>query len=60
VRGATTTRAGDWGFALTAAVPSPRSSAPRWVDFNFFGHQLVCHLVDGFAASASHNAVRSL
>jgi hypothetical protein len=21
-------------------------SASRWVDFNFFGHQLVCHLDD--------------
>ena len=22
-------------------------SSQRWVDFNFFGHQLVCHLHDG-------------
>lgn len=25
------------------ACPEGRSS-PQWVDFNFFGHQLVCHL----------------
>lgn len=24
-------------------------SAPRWVDFDLFGHQLVCHQVDGIA-----------
>ena len=32
-------------------------SAPRWVDYNFWGHQLVCHLVEGHDASASSNAV---
>ncbi|KAL4424346.1 hypothetical protein ABPG75_001647 [Micractinium tetrahymenae] len=32
-------------------------SAARWVDFNFFGHQLVAHLVDGYSAARSHNAV---
>ena len=32
-------------------------SAPRWIDFNAFGHQLVCHLVDGYAASTAQNAV---
>lgn len=26
-------------------------SADRWVDFNLFGHQLVCHLVDQQATS---------
>lgn len=30
-------------------------SAERWVDFNFFGHQVVAHLVDGYQAAASHN-----
>jgi extradiol dioxygenase family protein len=29
-------------------------SAERWVDFNFFGHQLVCHLVDSRAATGSN------
>jgi extradiol dioxygenase family protein len=27
------------------------------VDYNFYGHQIVCHLVDGYIASASANAV---
>lgn len=31
-------------------------SAQRWVDFDFFGHQLVVHLADGAGARA-HNAV---
>lgn len=26
-------------------------SAETWVDFNFFGHQLVCHVSDSFPAS---------
>jgi hypothetical protein len=25
-------------------------SAERWVDFDFFGHQLVCHVSDGLAS----------
>ena len=34
-----------------------RSSA-RWVDFDFFGHQLVCHAVDGAARDgAARNPV---
>jgi extradiol dioxygenase family protein len=34
-----------------------RSSAD-WVDFDFFGHQLVCHLVTGTGArAAAHNPV---
>ena len=36
--------------------PEGRSSA-RWIDYNAFGHQLVCHLVDGYAASTAQNAV---
>mmetsp|Transcript_39274 Transcript_39274/g.47565 ORF Transcript_39274/g.47565 Transcript_39274/m.47565 type:complete len:224 (-) Transcript_39274:103-774(-) len=36
--------------------PEGRSAA-RWVDFNFYGHQLVCHKVDGYTASSSANAV---
>ncbi len=31
-------------------------SAPTWVDFDFFGHQLVCHVAPG-AGSAAHNPV---
>jgi extradiol dioxygenase family protein len=34
-----------------------RSSSARWVDYNFYGHQVVCHLVDGYSAARSHNAV---
>ena len=37
-------------------MPEGRS-AERWVDYNFFGHQLVCHLVDGWRATVSRNAV---
>jgi extradiol dioxygenase family protein len=29
-------------------------SAGHWVDFSFFGHQLVCHLVEGRAPNASN------
>lgn len=36
--------------------PEGRSAA-TWVDFNLFGHQIVAHLVRGYSASASHNAV---
>jgi extradiol dioxygenase family protein len=32
-------------------------SAPRWIDFNIYGHQVVCHLVDGYSASTAQNAV---
>lgn len=28
-------------------------SAPTWVDFNFFGHQLVCHVADDYPAMTS-------
>jgi extradiol dioxygenase family protein len=31
-------------------------SANRWVDFDFFGHQLVCHLASG-EGPAHHNPV---
>lgn len=34
--------------------PQGRSSA-NWVDFDFFGHQVVCHLAEGTAAE--HNEV---
>jgi extradiol dioxygenase family protein len=37
--------------------PEGRSSA-EWVDFDFFGHQLVCHLVaDAGGGASAHNPV---
>ena len=32
-------------------------STSRWVDYNFWGAQLVCHLVDGYDAGNNHNSV---
>jgi len=32
-------------------------SADHWVDYNFFGHQLVCHLAPTSHAEGSNNAV---
>ncbi|KIZ01733.1 hypothetical protein MNEG_6229 [Monoraphidium neglectum] len=32
-------------------------SAATWVDWNFYGHQVVTHLVPGYNATAHHNAV---
>ena len=32
-------------------------SAERWIDFNFFGHQISAHLVDGAINDDPHNAV---
>jgi extradiol dioxygenase family protein len=32
-------------------------SADQWVDFDFFGHQLVCHVVAGGDGAAGHNPV---
>lgn len=32
-------------------------SAPDWVDFNFYGHQIVAHLAPGEAGPAATNAV---
>ena len=36
--------------------PEGRSAA-GWVDYNLFGHQIVCHQVKGYNASATANAV---
>ena len=36
--------------------PEGRSS-PEWVDFNFYGHQIVAHLAPGEAATAARSAV---
>lgn len=44
-----------WGNAM--GCPEGRSS-DRWVDFDFYGHQIVTHLVPGMAApDAGGNAV---
>lgn len=32
-------------------------SASTWVDYSLYGHQLVCHVVPGYSAAASANAV---
>jgi extradiol dioxygenase family protein len=32
-------------YGTVLGCPEGRS-AERWIDFNLFGHQLVCHLVD--------------
>lgn len=32
-------------------------SADTWVDFNLYGHQLVCHLAQGAADPVQHNPV---
>jgi extradiol dioxygenase family protein len=36
--------------------PEGRSS-PEWVDFNFYGHQIVAHLAPGETGDVSRNAV---
>lgn len=36
--------------------PEGRSAA-GWIDYNMFGHQIVCHQVKGYNANASANAV---
>jgi hypothetical protein len=44
-------------YGKLLGCPEGRSSA-EWVDFDFFGHQLVCHLVaDGGARTAARNPV---
>ncbi len=44
-------------YGKLLGCPEGRSSA-EWVDFDFFGHQLVCHLVaDGAARAAARNPV---
>lgn len=32
-------------------------SAAHWVDYDFFGHQLVCHVADGMRPAPVHNPV---
>ena len=36
--------------------PEGRSS-DEWIDFNFYGHQIVCHLVEGATTRRPTNAV---
>ncbi|MBC7435894.1 MAG: VOC family protein [Bdellovibrionales bacterium] len=36
--------------------PEGRSS-PEWIDFNFYGHQIVAHLAPGETGSAARSAV---
>ena len=47
-----------WAFyGGLLGCPEGRSSA-AWVDFDFFGHQLVCHVVDAAGrATTAHNPV---
>ncbi len=43
-------------YGSTLQCPEGRS-APEWVDFDFFGHQLVCHLAPASLPVAHHNEV---
>lgn len=43
-------------YGETLGCPEGRSSA-EWIDFNFFGHQIVAHLAPGEAGVAGRNAV---
>jgi len=43
-------------YGETLGCPEGRS-ADDWVDFNFYGHQIVAHLAPGETGSAQRNAV---
>ena len=43
-------------FGRTLGLQEGRSS-DRWVDFSLYGHQIVCHQVDGYSAMGAQNAV---
>ena len=43
-------------YGETLGCPEGRS-APDWVDFNFYGHQIVAHLAPGQTGPAQRNAV---
>lgn len=43
-----------WGEVI--GCPEGRS-AEDWVDFDFYGHQIVAHLAPGAVAAHAHNAV---
>ncbi|MDC1311642.1 VOC family protein [Burkholderiales bacterium] len=44
-------------FYLDILGCSEGRSGEQWVDFNFYGHQIVAHLVDGYAGDSSVNHV---
>lgn len=43
-------------YGVLLGCPEGRS-AKQWVDFNLYGHQLVCHQVVALAPAAAHNPV---
>ena len=43
-------------YGALMGCPEGRSS-DEWIDFNFFGHQIVCHLVPGKTSGTPTNAV---
>jgi extradiol dioxygenase family protein len=43
-------------YGETLGCPEGRSS-PDWIDFNFYGHQIVAHLAPGECGSAARSAV---
>lgn len=43
-------------YGTVIGCPEGRSD-PDWIDFNFYGHQIVAHRVDRAEAVAGHNAV---
>jgi len=43
-------------YGETLGCPEGRSSE-EWIDFNFYGHQIVAHLAPGEAGTAQRNAV---
>jgi len=43
-----------WGGVI--GCPEGRSS-DEWIDFDFYGHQIVAHLAPGAVAAQAHNAV---
>ena len=45
-------------YGRTLGCPEGRSS-PQWVDFNFYGHQIVAHLAPEEAGQAQRNTVDS-
>lgn len=46
-----------WCFPCSKLGCQEGRSAATWVDYSLFGHQIVCHLVEGYNAASSHNAV---
>lgn len=43
-------------YGRLLGCPEGRSSG-EWIDFDFFGHQIVAHLSEGAGASKEHNVV---